>query len=83
MEGVFLIHEHNRTIVPMSMRDKVLQWYHLMQVHQSEKRMERTISFVYTWKGLHADVKRVCKHCNVCQMSKDAGRKKYGLVPEK
>ena len=30
VEGVFLIHENNRILVPESMRDKVLQWYHLM-----------------------------------------------------
>ena len=30
VEGVFLIHDHNRILVPMSMRDKVLQWYHLL-----------------------------------------------------
>ena len=54
-----------------------------MQAHPVEKRMERTIRFVYTWKGLHADVKRVCKHCHICHISKNAGRKKYGLVAEK
>ena len=45
--------------------------------------MDKTICFVYTWKGLKADVKRVCKHCHVCQMSKNSSRKKFGLVPEK
>ena len=83
VEGVFLCHDNNRILVPTSMKDKVLQWYHLMQVHPGEKRMERTIRFVYTWKGLKADVKRVCKHCHVCQISKNSGRKKFGLVPEK
>ena len=45
--------------------------------------MEKKNRFVYTWKGLHADVKRACEHCHICQMSKNAGRKKYGLVPKK
>ena len=45
--------------------------------------MEKTIRFIQTWKGLKTDVKRVCKHCHVCQMSKNSGRKKFGLVPEK
>ena len=83
VEGVFLIHKINRILVLISMRDKALQWYHFMQVHPSEKRTERMIYFVYTWKGLHSDVKQVCKHCYVYQMSKNAGQKKYGLVPEK
>ena len=45
--------------------------------------MEKIICFVYTWKGLKADVKQVCKHYHICQMSKNSGRKKFGLVPEK
>ena len=45
--------------------------------------MEKTIRFVYTWKGLKTDMKRVCKHCHLCQMSKNSGKKKLGLVPEK
>ena len=28
-------------------------------------------------------MKRVCKHCHVCQTSKNSSRKKFGLVPEK
>ena len=42
--------------------------------------MKKTIHFVYTWKGLKTDVKRVCKHCHVCQMSENSGRKKFELV---
>ena len=45
--------------------------------------MEKTICFVYTWKGLKNDAKRVCKHCHVCQMTDNSGRKKFGLVSEK
>ena len=41
------------------------------------------ICFVYAWKSLKVDIKRVCKHCHVCQMSKNSGRKKFKLVPEK
>ena len=65
------------------MRDKGLQWYHLLQAHTREKRTKKTICFVYTWIGLKADMKRVCKHCHVCQMNKNSGRKKFRLVPEK
>ena len=80
---MFLVHDHNGNLVPMSMRDKVLQWYHLLQVHPGERRMKKTIRFVYTWKGLKADVKQICKLCHVCQMSKNSGKKKFDLVPEK
>ena len=68
----------------MSMRDKVLKLYHLLQVYPGEKRIERTICFVYSWKGLKVDVDLVCKHQHMYKMSKNSGRKKYRLlVPEK
>ena len=38
--------------------------------------MEKTIRFVHTWEGLKANVKQVCKHCHVFQMSKISSRKK-------
>ena len=66
----------------MSMIDKNLQWYHLLQVHPGKKRMEKIICFVCIMKGLKADVNRFCKHYHVCQMSKNSGRKRFGLVPE-
>ena len=48
VEGVFLVYDHNRILIPMSMRDKVLQWNHLLQVHPWEEKIKKTISFVYT-----------------------------------
>ena len=72
---MFLVHDHNRILVPMSMRNKVLQWCQLLQVHPGKKKLEKTIRFINTLKGIKADTKRVCKHCrNVCQMSKNTGR---------
>ena len=46
IEGIFLVDSINRIYVPESMRDRVLQWYLLMQVHPGEKRMGRTICCV-------------------------------------
>ena len=76
VEEVFSVHDHNRNLVPLSMRGKVLQWYHLLQCQPGEKRMKETIRFVYTWKGIKADMKRVYKHCHVRQINKNFSRKK-------
>ena len=57
VEELLLVHNHNRISVPLLMRDKVFQWYYLLQCHPREKRMEKTICFVYTWKSLKADEK--------------------------
>ena len=42
IEVAFLVHDNNRILVLMSMRDEVLQWYHLLQVHPGEKIMDNT-----------------------------------------
>lgn len=46
VEGVFLVHNTNITLLPISMRDRILQWYHLLEVYPGEKIIEKTISFV-------------------------------------
>ena len=38
VEGAFLVHDYNRILVQMSMRVKVLQWYHLLQVNPENKK---------------------------------------------
>ena len=83
VEDVELIHDRNRILVPKSMQEAVIDWYHTMLIHPGQKRMLETISLVYTWRGLQKQVIDRCKHCKICQMSKKAGKKKYGLLPEK
>ena len=85
VEGVELIHNNGKILVPVSLQERVLEWYHLLLlVHPVEKWMEATIRLVYTWPGLQPAVTNRCKTCHeCCQMSKQRGNKKYGLLLEK
>ena len=83
IEGVELIHDNGKILVPEQLWERVLDWYHLLLVHPGEKRMESTIRLVYTWPGMRTQVKERCKNCHECQMSKKGGIKKYGLLQEK
>ena len=83
IEGSTLLHERGKILVPASLHNRVMDWYHTMLVHPGETRMEASIRSVYTWKNLRKDVQKICKHCHICQMSKKSGRKKYGLLPPK
>ena len=84
VEGVDLVHKNNKIIVPDTLKDRVMDWYHDVLVHPGMTRMEASISSVYTWVGLRKDVEHYCKTCDVCQRTKRSRNKiKYGLLPEK
>jgi hypothetical protein len=83
VEGVELIHNNGKILIPQQFWETVLEWYHLLLVHPGEKRMEATIRLDYTWSGMRTQVKERCKTCHACQMSKKGGDKKYGLLLEK
>jgi hypothetical protein len=83
VEGVELIHDNGKILVPQQLWEIVLEWYHLLLVHPGEKRMEATIRLVYTWADMRTQVKEPCKTCHECQVSKKGGNKKYGLLQEK
>ena len=42
-----------------------------------------TIKLVFTWSILNKQVKNLVKTCHEWQMCKQAGKKKYGLLPPK
>ena len=82
IEGSNLIHERGKILVPISLHDRVLDWYHTMLVHPGETRMEASIRSVYTWKNLRKDVQRICKHCHIyasCRRNPDARNTAYSL----
>ena len=83
VKGVTLIHQNNLILVPETLKEKVLTWYHKILVHPGTQRMKQSIKSVYTWTNLQKDVERHCKTCDVCQRCKQSCKIKYGLLPEK
>jgi len=72
--------EEGRTVtqlvVPLKLRDKVLQLGHegIMSGHQGIKRTyERVITNLF-WPGVHGDVVRYCRSCDICQRTVPKGR---------
>ena len=54
VEGVYLIHKNNKIIVPTTLQERVMEWYHTILVHPAEKRNGRK----YT---LHLYMARITK----------------------
>ena len=86
-DTVVLVRKRNasdrpRLIIPDSLQEKVISWYHHYLQHPGSDRMEGTIGRVMYWHGMCAQIRRACKYCPRCQKSK--GRKrKYGHLPPK
>jgi len=68
--------EVNQLAVPVSLRERVMKLAHesIMSGHQGVKKTyERTVAHFF-WPGIHGDVERYCRSCDVCQRTVAKGR---------
>ena len=63
-------------VVPASLRDKVLKMAHdcIMSGHQGIKRTYERVTAHFFWPGVHGDVVRYCKSCDICQRTIAKGK---------
>jgi hypothetical protein len=73
---------HNKIYIPISLRKRIVRWYHTYLQHPGITRMEATLRQHLTWPNLIKDVEAAVKNCHECQIGKKV-RKKYGDLPEK
>jgi Integrase zinc binding domain len=81
-EGYDLLCLMDKIIIPQSLRQRVLSWYHEYLLHPGQTCTEQTIRNTMTWPGLTQDMELFCSTCLVCQLTKKE-HKKYGLLPPK
>jgi hypothetical protein len=72
----------NKIYIPISLRKRIVWWYHTYLQHPGITLMEATLRQNLTWTNLEKDVEAAVKNCRECQMGKKV-RKKYGDLPEK
>ena len=68
--------EIRQVVVPGNLRNQVIELAHssLMGGHMRiRKKSDRLLSNFY-WPGLHDDVARFCKSCDICQKTENKGR---------
>ena len=70
---------YNEIVVPKSMQDKIIQWYHTVLLHPGHDRSERTISQHFWWPKLREHIRLHVKACPECQHNK-CRQAKYGLL---
>ena len=69
-------------MLPPSLQQKAVEWYHEHLLHPGETRMELTIGQHYYFQGMRNIIQQVCKQCPTCLQNK-ARYKKYGKLPPK
>jgi hypothetical protein len=72
----------NKIYIPISLRKRIVCWYHTYLQHPGITHMEATLRQNLTWPNLKNDVEAAVKNCHECQIGKKV-RNKYGDLPEK
>ena len=60
----------DKIVVPATLQEKLVQWYHTHLCHPGEKRTELTIAQHFYWLNLRDTVKKICGECQICQLTK-------------
>ena len=77
-----LICKDGKIVIPTSLQNRIVKWYHTMLCHPGATRLEDTIRQHFTWDTLRDDVRKACKKCHTCQTTKHT-KAKYGHLPVK
>ena len=77
-----LLCKNGKIVIPKSLQQRVVDWYHTMLCHPGISRMENTIRQHFTWQHLTKGVKDACKKCHTYQITKQTTAK-YGHLPVK
>jgi hypothetical protein len=81
-ESYDLITREGRIVLPKSLQEKAVEWYHTLLFHCGETRTELTIAQRFYWSGMRESIQKVCSRCAICQTTKPR-KSNLGLLPEK
>jgi hypothetical protein len=82
IEGVELITRHKLIVIPKTLQNRIVAWYHHYLAHPGMTRLEATLRETMTWHNMRKDILSHVRTCPQCQKYKKV-RPKYGKLPEK
>ncbi|OWY98511.1 Pol Polyprotein [Phytophthora megakarya] len=78
--GCTLVAYHGRVIIPESLREDLVDWYHQNQVSE---RQFKTMRQALYWPNMETFIAKQLKKCLVCKRAKvHDGKQDYGLLPQ-
>jgi hypothetical protein len=82
IEDTKVLCKNGKVIIPTSLCQWAVSWYHHYLQHPGHSRLEETMRSVMYWKGMHTTIRRYLKSCRSCQVNKRHSQK-YGHLPPK
>ena len=77
-----LICRKRKIVIPSTLQDRVVDWYHHYLAHPGINRTEETIGQHLWWGKMRDHITHTVQTCAICQRNKRR-HKKYGHLPEK
>ncbi len=77
-----LIMREGKIVLPKSLQDKAVHWYHDTLMHPGKTHTELMIGQHFYWKGMCQSIHRLCGRCHTCQLTKPK-HQKFGHLPPK
>ena len=59
--------EGNRIFMPDTLKEDLIEWYHVNLSHPRGDRMHLTMKLYFYWKGMKNEIMQKVKHCDICQ----------------
>ena len=72
----------DQIVIPPSLQQKVMEWYHHFLLHPGATKMANTIKQKLWWHGMDTAIQRHVAACETCRRFKKS-RTKYGKLPVK
>ena len=82
VEDVDLLSLEGRIVIPATLQQKIIAWYHKYLAHPGSTRMEASIRSTMTWTGMRRQILNHVRKCKQCQLYKGTP-KSYGHLPPK
>ncbi|OWZ03089.1 Pol Polyprotein [Phytophthora megakarya] len=80
--GCTLVAYQKRVIVPDTLRDDMIGWYHQNLGHPASERQFKTMRHTLYWPSMETTIAKFIKKCVTCKRSKiHGGKQGYGLLP--
>jgi hypothetical protein len=66
IEDTKVLCKNGKIMIPTSLCQKAVSWYHHYLQHPGHSRLEETMRSVMYWKGIHTTIQKHVKSCRSC-----------------
>jgi hypothetical protein len=74
--------KNEKVIIPMSLHQQVVKWYHHYLQHPGHSRLKETMRSMMYWKSMRTTIQKHVKFCRSCQVNKRHSQKYEHLPPK-